>query len=172
MTDKLLPCPFCGGEGHHSQDGRSLFYGCRVSCKRCDCVISDKSRELVADKWNNRATPQAANATYRIGGVAVALVLMRSNLERQTSFDMLPEILADVLAYIAHLEAAQAANDNWRPISEAPVNESVLVFIPNAEHYGHGVYRAIQIDMGTGRRWSVSGLHMGRDCGPEQQPEK
>lgn len=58
----------------------------------------------------------------------------------------------------------------WQPIETVPTNASVLVFIPNAEHYGHGVYRAMLVDMGTGRRWHTSGLHVGRDCGPDSQP--
>src|SRR6185312_5594535 len=37
----------------------------------------------------------------------------------------------------------------WRPIETAPRNESVLIFIPNCEHYGHGVYRGMLVDMGT-----------------------
>lgn len=60
--------------------------------------------------------------------------------------------------------------EGWKPTAEAPLNESVLVFIPNAEHYGPGVYRAAKFNFGTGERWSVNGLHMGKDCGPEYQP--
>lgn len=59
---------------------------------------------------------------------------------------------------------------DWRPIESAPCNVSVLVFIPNAEHYGAGVYRGLQVDMGTGRRWMTSALSCGGDCGPHQQP--
>lgn len=62
--------------------------------------------------------------------------------------------------------------EGWRPISEAPFNQSVLIFIPNAEHYGHGVYRGLRVNMGTGERWHVSGLHMGKDCGAEYAPIK
>jgi len=58
----------------------------------------------------------------------------------------------------------------WQPIHTAPTNDSVLVFIPNAEHYGEGIYRAMQVDMGTGRRWMTTGCHIGRDCGPDNQP--
>ena len=58
----------------------------------------------------------------------------------------------------------------WQPIETAPTNESVLIFIPNTEHYGEGIYRGLQVDFGTGKRWSVSGLHMGRDCGPDYLP--
>lgn len=58
----------------------------------------------------------------------------------------------------------------WSPIESAPTNTSVLVFIPNAEHYGHGVYRALRPKFGILRPWQVTGLHMGRDCGPGYQP--
>lgn len=58
----------------------------------------------------------------------------------------------------------------WQPIETAPRNVSVLAFIPRAEHYGPGIYRAMLVDMGTGPRWTVNGLHMGRDCDPEHQP--
>lgn len=80
-------------------------------------------------------------------------------------------------AYIAHsspdrvralLDALEAAEQRqaWQPIETAPTNQSVLIYIPNAEHYGDGIYRAILVDMGTGRRWMTIGLHVGRDiCG-------
>ena len=58
----------------------------------------------------------------------------------------------------------------WQPISTAPKNESVLIFIPNAEHYGPGVYRGMLVDMGTGPHWSANGLHMGKDCGTHYAP--
>lgn len=58
----------------------------------------------------------------------------------------------------------------WQPIGTEPYNQSVLVFIPNCEHYGHGVYRAIHVDMGTGKRWMTTAGGMGRDCGPDNHP--
>lgn len=58
----------------------------------------------------------------------------------------------------------------WKELETAPTNTSVLVFIPNADHYGPGIYRAMQVDMGTGRRWMVTGLHMGKDCGEHYAP--
>jgi len=58
----------------------------------------------------------------------------------------------------------------WQPIETAPINVSVLVFIPNAEHYGVGIYRAIHVDMGTGKRWHCTALHMGGDINPEYWP--
>ena len=76
------------------------------------------------------------------------------------------ERMARRRAFVEGWSAALA----WRPIETAPTNTSVLVFIPNAEHYGPGIYRAILVDMGTGRRWGTFGLHIGRDPGPECQP--
>lgn len=60
----------------------------------------------------------------------------------------------------------------WQPIETAPVNQSVLVYIPNAEHYGEGIYRAIWIESNYEwlspeqypRHWQTTGLHCGRDC--------
>ena len=49
----------------------------------------------------------------------------------------------------------------WQPIATAPRNTSVLIFIPNAEHYGPGVYRGMLVDMGTGPHWDANALHMG-----------
>jgi len=58
----------------------------------------------------------------------------------------------------------------WQPIETAPKNESVLIFIPNAEHYGPGIYRGMLVDMGTGPHWDANALHMGRSCGWGNQP--
>lgn len=60
--------------------------------------------------------------------------------------------------------------NEWRDIETAPTNASVLVFIPDLEHYGPGIYRAILVDMGTGRRWHATTVAMGRDLGRDVQP--
>jgi hypothetical protein len=64
------------------------------------------------------------------------------------------------------------AKAEWQPIDTAPVGESVLIYIPNADHYGEGIYRALLIESdwmkdGNGkhpRHWQTTGLHIGRDC--------
>jgi hypothetical protein len=66
--------------------------------------------------------------------------------------------------------SAIAERIEWRPMETAPTNESVLIFVPNLEHYGPGIYRAMQVDMGTGRRWMTTAAGMGRDLGPTEQP--
>jgi hypothetical protein len=63
----------------------------------------------------------------------------------------------------------------WRPMSiEPPVNQSVLIYIPNAEHYGEGIYRAIWVESDwhpdKPRHWQTTGLHHGRDCLGDYQP--
>ena len=46
MTDKLKPCPFCGGTAKELAEGD-------VSCFNHDCPMSAMS--MTADAWNNRA---------------------------------------------------------------------------------------------------------------------
>jgi hypothetical protein len=58
----------------------------------------------------------------------------------------------------------------WQPIETAPTNESVLIFIPSARHYGEAIYRALLVDMGSGKRWHTSALLVGRDVTPEYTP--
>jgi hypothetical protein len=58
----------------------------------------------------------------------------------------------------------------WQPIETAPVNTSVLVFLSNWEHYGPGIYRAIRVDMGTGRRWHTTAWAIGRDLSADLSP--
>jgi uncharacterized protein DUF551 len=54
--------------------------------------------------------------------------------------------------------------NEWQSIETAPVNESVLIYIPNAEHYGEGIYRAIKKSVaGLGSVWMTTGLHHGSD---------
>lgn len=54
----------------------------------------------------------------------------------------------------------------WQDIATAPWNQSVLIFIPDIDHYGHGVYRAIQVDFGTPCGWQTTCVAMGRDIRP------
>jgi Lar family restriction alleviation protein len=64
MTDKLLPCPFCGGDATLSSDSnvehdREIRYWI-VRCQKalCDASVGEScnfSRELAIDKWNSRA---------------------------------------------------------------------------------------------------------------------
>ena len=58
----------------------------------------------------------------------------------------------------------------WRSIDSAPENTSILVFLPRREHYGPGIYRAILVNMGTGRRWHATTVGMGRDLDWAETP--
>lgn len=55
MSDKLKPCPFCGG--------RAMLSGCEdwqwtVICNECDSLIGYNETEQAAiDAWNNRVLP-------------------------------------------------------------------------------------------------------------------
>lgn len=78
------------------------------------------------------------------------------------------EFSMEHMAQLVRLCAATVEQLQWRPIETAPVNKSVLIWIPRAEHYGPPIYRGMLVDMGTGRRWTVNGLSIGRDCGDRQ----
>lgn len=58
----------------------------------------------------------------------------------------------------------------WQKIETAPLNESILIWVPQTEHYGPGIWRAIHVDMGTGKHWLSTGLHVGRDLGDPYRP--
>lgn len=62
----------------------------------------------------------------------------------------------------------------WQPIETAPLNESVLIFIPSptAEHYGAAIYRGLCVKAadGEGLVWKVTGLHFGSDVGANYWP--
>ena len=53
----------------------------------------------------------------------------------------------------------------WQPIETAPKNAPILVFIPDAEHYGPGVYRGMLVDNGKRAHWSTNAMNCGGDCG-------
>lgn len=62
----------------------------------------------------------------------------------------------------------------WQLRDTAPANQSVLVYMPDEDHYGRPVYRAIWVesdylvDGKYPRHWQVTGLHMGRDVQDER----
>lgn len=101
---------------------------------------------------------EKANATEAANRIAVEFLGWQPDV-------VYVERLADLLRPVL-----LGLSTHWRPIETAPANTSVLIFIPNAEHYGPGIYRGLLVDMSTGPHWQVSGLHMGRDCGTTWQP--
>ena len=62
MADKLLPCPFCGGEARLAHD---FIHGWEVMCdnwKECIAhpsvvIYGDDSRDKAIEAWNNRPSP-------------------------------------------------------------------------------------------------------------------
>ncbi len=64
MSDNLLPCPFCGGEGVvQKKDAEYLYNFSAVICEECDArtdwcgsAAGDSDDKAIA-AWNRRATP-------------------------------------------------------------------------------------------------------------------
>ena len=92
--------------------------------------------------------------------------LQRTHDQIAQACEPLNERIAQLERELAELRAATA----WRPISEAPENVSVLIYIPRCEHYGDGIYRGLLVNMGTGRRWTCNALHMGTDIQSDYLP--
>lgn len=60
----------------------------------------------------------------------------------------------------------------WQDISTCPVNRAVLIHVPGLDYYGNdGVYAGMLVSMGTGERWMTFGWAIGRDIGPENEPD-
>jgi hypothetical protein len=75
-----------------------------------------------------------------------------TNLER--SLDEF-EAVAD------HVVAAHEAR-RWRAIDSAPKDVSILIYVPEYDHYGPGILRAIWV---RGERWHTTCWASGRDLG-------
>lgn len=77
MTDKLLPCPFCGGEaeadyqqGYRAMQSGCIDHGAAIYCTNCNAnmimcrgdfpELSDEERmSSMYENWNRRAAPPA-----------------------------------------------------------------------------------------------------------------
>ena len=56
MSDKLKPCPFCGGEAKFFEDKGYQIYS--VTCTECDAGTNAYGIEQDAiDAWNSRVQP-------------------------------------------------------------------------------------------------------------------
>ena len=52
MSEKLKPCPFCGGEAKVKR-----FFGCAyitVGCKKCNVQINRDTKKAAIAAWNTR----------------------------------------------------------------------------------------------------------------------
>ena len=77
MTDKLLQCPFCGGEAsiYHGDDTGENIKGTRyvmAFCGWCGASIRRKNEDEVIKKWNNRHSPWHTGTPTEDGWYLVA----------------------------------------------------------------------------------------------------
>lgn len=55
MSDKLKPCPFCGGEAMLNYFGSRPISYYQISCSECGCrQASSIHKESVINTWNTR----------------------------------------------------------------------------------------------------------------------
>lgn len=55
MSERLKPCPFCGGENVRVKS--SARWGYFVSCSCCAVGPSDGNRDGAIHRWNTRVDP-------------------------------------------------------------------------------------------------------------------
>lgn len=57
-TEKLLPCPFCGGEADFEEEDYSAHTYWRVICLECRCgtggYCDNPGKKRAIDAWNKR----------------------------------------------------------------------------------------------------------------------
>ena len=52
-SNKLLPCPFCGGEAYEYHTGLHFKF-CEVICKECGCHTDRMTVDEAITAWNTR----------------------------------------------------------------------------------------------------------------------
>lgn len=61
MTEKLLPCPFCGGKAEIERPGTAK-QSCIIACDNCGCRLETGEVWSMGERWNSRRDPSIAQA--------------------------------------------------------------------------------------------------------------
>jgi len=130
MTDKpptLRACPFCGGEARSRPDdigsGGQHVPPYHAGCSMCRIFFTDAEEEAAVALWNRRAALAAAEAPN--DGMVLAReyeALIRALCESNNPVSVLADWTAH--AGLPAPRAAAEAEEGWRPISEAPKDQS------------------------------------------------
>lgn len=113
MSEKLLPCPFCGGEAEIAL-GQSDFDGAEIFCVKCSASCGHFENDPMAEKaiaaWNTRTTQQQP--------VGEALALARKALESVKSHKVGGE-------YVGLSSAKTLVDDALLTINATPAQETI-----------------------------------------------
>jgi hypothetical protein len=140
MDEKLLNCPFCGGEAHVDE----MVIGFRVTCHAKNCTmmgpyIKDNKPDAAIAAWNRRPSPATSTARPDIDGLDAAYVKATAgewglddhhihadepigDADKRTdaaAIVALHNAYPALRAYIAHIEAELRVTGEKRTIAEA-----------------------------------------------------
>lgn len=65
MSEKLKPCPFCGGPAHSTPEIHEANMAALIMCSDNDCVTLDRPTIVEAvEAWNRRHQEQEASSEF------------------------------------------------------------------------------------------------------------
>ena len=89
MSEKLLPCPFCGGEAKHNSGGGSVYgrLWWAVGCENCNVVFRDREvwNEDMKLKYEPKECFERWNTRHALPALKEALEVNASILQALTS---------------------------------------------------------------------------------------
>ena len=137
MTDKLLPCPFCGGNDIQIDEMESFWdkneTSWRVLCIDCIAETAGDTKEQAIAAWNRRAEPEnkplTLNELKQMVGEPIWVVTLDGTDEpRREIVVFAGKYGIDLICVLNGVETSDYAdydlyNDTWLAYRNKPVKE-------------------------------------------------